>query len=282
MMTLTLIYAASLIATFVAWYLCNIIPARIPRGILRATIISLLCSPGILVGHGIGVAPTLFALYVQPSIFTFGPMLIIWIIALGVIFGVPALRTARNEWPPSPADIFLRAYKVKFVFFGVVAVTIMQAFISVDQRREIWLAALMYGLFFTGALVNLALCYWANRSKQTSALLTPMLFAAPALLVASPILALMWYGGGAVGGLVGERRYRGACWISLGVCSLFFAISAYRVYAAAVAPAHVTIGGGVVGNAVMAMVFAVLGVAPWLILRRQQQAKARAAIELSN
>ena len=280
-MNLTLIFAASLIAAFVAWYLCNIIPARIPRGILRATIISLLCSPGILIGHGFGVAPTLFALYVQPSIFTFGSMLIIWIIALGVIFGVPALRTAQNEWPPSAADIFLRAYIVKFAFFGVVAATMMQAFILTDQWREFWLVALRYGLFFAGALFNLALCYWATRSKQANALLTPMLFAAPALLVAAPTLALMWYGGGAVGGLVGDRRPRGACWISLGVFSLLFANSAYRVYAAAVAPAHVTIGGGVAGNAVMAVVFAVLGVAPWLVLWRQHRAKASAASELS-
>ena len=61
-MNLTLIYAASLTATFIAWYLSNIVPARIPRGILRATIIALLCSPGIMIGHGFGVAPTLFAL----------------------------------------------------------------------------------------------------------------------------------------------------------------------------------------------------------------------------
>ncbi len=270
-MNLTLVYAASLIATFVAWYLCNIIPARIPRGILRATIISLLCSPGIIIGHGFGVAPTLFALYVQPTIFTFGSMLIIWISALGVIFGVPALRTAQYKWPPSAADIFLRAYIVKLVFFGIVAATMIQAFIFSDQRRELWLVALMYGVFFAGALFNLALCYWANRSKQANALLTPILFAAPALLVGTPPLALMWYGGGAIGGLVGDRRYRGACWISLGVFSLLFVNSVYRVYAAAVAPPHVTIGGGVAGNAVMAVVFAVLGVAPWLVLWRQHR-----------
>jgi len=270
-MNLTLLYAASLIATFVAWYLCNLVPARIPRGILRATIISLLCSPGILIGHGIGVAPTLFALYVQPSIFTFGSMLIIWVISLGVIFGVPALRTAQYKWPPSAADVFLRAYPVKFVFFGLVAALMMQAFIFSDHRRELWLVVLMYGVFFTGAVINLALCYWVNRLKQANALLTPMLFAAPALLVAAPTLALMWYGGGAIGGLVGDRRYRGACWISLGVFSLLFINSAYRVYAAAVAPAHVTIGGGVAGNAVMAVVFAVLAIAPWLVLWRQHR-----------
>ena len=280
-MNLTFIYAASLMATFVAWYLCNIVPARIPRGILRATIVALLCSPGILIGHGLGVAPTLFALYVQPSVFTFVSMLIVWIIALGVIFGVPALRNDRIEWPPSAEDIFLRAHLVKFVFLGVVAATLMQAFIFADQRRELWLVALMYGLFFAGAIFNLLLCYWATRSKQVNPLVTPVLFAAPALLVAAPTLALMWYGGGAIGGLIGDGRQRVACWISLGVFSLLFANSAYRVYAAAVAPAHVTIGGGVAGNAVMAAVFVVLGLAPWLMLWRQNQAKASTTNDLS-
>ena len=125
-MNLTLIYAASLTATFIAWYLCNIVPARIPRGILRATIIALPCSPGIMIWHGFGVAPTLFALEVQPSIFTFASMLIIWIIALSMIFGVPALRNDQSEWPPSAASVFLRTHMIKFVFFGVIAATLLQ------------------------------------------------------------------------------------------------------------------------------------------------------------
>ena len=280
-MNLTFIYAASLTATFIAWYLCNIVPARIPRGILRATIIALLCSPGIIIGHGFGVAPTLFALYVQPSIFTLGSMLIVWIIALSVIFGVPALRNDRSEWPPSAASIFLRAHMIKFVFFGVIAATLMQAVVFSDQLREVWLVVLMYGLFFAGAIVNLVLCYWATRSRQANPMATPVLFAAPALWVASPTLALFWYGGGAIGGLIGDGRQRGAGWISLGIFSLLFANSAYRVYAAAVAPAHVTIGGGVAGNAAMAAVFIVLGLGSWLMLRRQNRAKASAANDLN-
>ena len=279
-MNLTFIYAASLTATFVAWYLCILVPAGIPRGILRATIIAFLCSPGILVGHGIGVAPTLFALYAQPSMFTFGSILIVWIIALGVIFGVPALRNDRSAWPPSVDDIFLNAHMVKFIFFGVVAATLMQALIFADQRREIWQVAIRYGLFFAGAFLNLALCYWATRSKHANPLVTPVLFSAPALLVAAPPLALMWYGGGAIGGLIGDGKQRLACWVSFGVFSLLFANSAYRVYAAAVAPAHVTIGGGVAGNAAMAAVFVVLGIVPWLVLQRQSRPKANATDDL--
>lgn len=281
MTNLILIYAASLMATFIAWFFCNIVPARIPRGILRATIIALLCSPGIIIGHGFGVAPSLFTLYVQPTIYTFGSILIVWIISLSVIFGVPALRNDRSEWPPSAASIFLRAHIAKFVFLGFVAATLMQAFIFSDHRREVWLAALMYGLFFAGAILNLVLCYWATRSKQVNPFATPGLFAAPALLVAPPALALIWYAGGAIGGLIADGRQRGACWISFGVFSLLFAVSVFRVYAAAVSPAHVKIGGGVAGNAVMAAVFVVLALGPWLMLRRQNRARASAANNLS-
>ena len=60
-MSLKLIFAASLVATFVAWYVFSLIPGRTPRGILRATFIALLCSPGIIVGHGFAVVPSLFA-----------------------------------------------------------------------------------------------------------------------------------------------------------------------------------------------------------------------------
>ena len=133
-----LIFAASLVAAFFAWYVCGLIAGRMPRSILRATFIALFCSPGFIIGHGFAVVPSLFALYVQPSIFTLGPMLIVWVLALGVIFGVPALRNHRNAWPPSAEEIFLRAYAPKFVFFGVVAAVLMLALVYSDQRRALW------------------------------------------------------------------------------------------------------------------------------------------------
>ena len=147
-MSLELTFAASLAATFVSWYVCSLIPGRTPRGIFRATFIALHCSPGIIVGHGFAVVPSLFALYVHPSIFTLGPMIIVWIIALAIIFGIPALRNHRSAWPPSAEDIFLRAYAQKFVFFGIVVAVLMVAMIHSDQRRTLWVVAPKYGLFF--------------------------------------------------------------------------------------------------------------------------------------
>ncbi len=267
-MSLKLIFAASLVAAFVAWYVCSLIPGRTPRGILRATFIALLCSPGIIVGHGFAVVPSLFALYVQPSIFTLGPMLVVLVIALGIVFGVPALRNHSSAWPPSAEDIFLRAHALKFVFFGVVGAVLMLALIYSDQRRALWVVALKYGLFFAGAVVNLTLCYWATQTKRTRPFLTPLFFSTPTLLVTAPTVSFMWYGGGAIGGLIGSGRRHIAAWISLGVFALLFSNSTFRIYLAATAPSHVTIGGGVAGNAVMAAVFASVGIAAWWTLRR--------------
>jgi hypothetical protein len=101
-------------------------------------------------------------------------MLAVWIIALGVIFGVSVLRNHRSTWPPSAEDIFLRAYAPKFVFFGVIVAMLMQALIYSDQRRALWVVALKYGLFFTGAAVNLRLCYWATCAKLAKPILTPL------------------------------------------------------------------------------------------------------------
>jgi hypothetical protein len=267
-MSLELIFAASLVANFSAWYVCSLIPGRIPRGILRATFIALLCSPGIIVGHGFAVVPSLFALYVQPSIFTLGPMLIVWVLALGIIFGVPALRNHRNAWPPSAEEIFLRAYAPKFVFFGVVAAVLMLALVYSDQRRALWVVALKYVLFFAGAVANLTLCYWATRTKQARPFLTPLFFSAPTLLATAYTVPFMWYGGGAIGGLIGSGRQRIAAWVSLGVFALLFANAMFRVYLAATALPHVMIGGGVAGNSAMAAVFAGVGIIAWWKLRR--------------
>lgn len=273
-MSWLLIYALSLVATFVAWYLFTVVPNRAARGILRATVIALLCSPGILVGHGIGVAPTLIALQLQPSIFTYVPMLIVWIIALGVIFGVPVFRSDRGEWPPSTRQIFLGFYPAKFILFGVVAAILMLSLSHAGDWRSPWVIVPRYGLFFAAAVVNLALCYWASRAKQAKPLVTPLYFSAPALLVTAPTVALMWYGSGAIGGLMGSGRQRIAAWVSLGVFGLLSANSMLRIYLAATAAPHVTIGGGVAGNAAMAALFAVLAIVPWWMLRRQAQADA--------
>lgn len=275
-MNLELILAASLAAAFVAWYGCGPIAGRVPRGMLRATIIALLCSPGILMGHGFAVVPSLFALYVQPSPFTLGAMLGVWIIAFGVIFSVPALRNHRNAWPPPAAEVFLAAHAPKFVFLGVIAALLMRALVHSDQQHALWVITLQYGLFFAGAVVNLALCYWATRAKQARPFLTPVFLAAPVFVVSGAIVPILWYGGGALGGLIASGRERIAAWVAVGVCGLLSANSIFRAYLAANAPSHVRIEGGVTGNAAMAAVFAGVGLAAWWTLRRHARAGSSA------
>jgi hypothetical protein len=270
-MELVLLYAASLIATFIGWYLCVKISRPIPRGVLRATIIAFFCSPGILIGHGIGVAPTLFALFVQPPIYTLVSMLIVWVIALAVIFAVPALRHDRSKWPPTIETVFLNAYLVKFVFFGVVTAALLQATIFADRSYGVWIEVVKFGIFFAAAVINCVLCYWIVRRRQANPFFTPLLFASPSLLVSAPTVALMWYGGGAFGGLIGSGRQRAACWLAFIVFSLLAVNSVNRIFAAANAPAHVTIGGGVAGNAALAAVFAILAIAPWVLYRLRQK-----------
>ncbi|MDH3317474.1 MAG: hypothetical protein OER43_17120, partial [Gammaproteobacteria bacterium] len=151
----------------------------------------------------------------------------------------------------------------------------MLAFVYADQRHRLWVGPLKYALFFAGAGVNLALCYWATRAKQAKPLVTPLYFSAPALLVTAPTVALMWYGSGAIGGLVGSGRQSIAAWVSLGVFGLLSANSMLRIYFAATAAPHVTIGGGVAGNAAMAVLFAGLAIVPWWMLRCQPHPETR-------
>lgn len=275
-MNLELILAASLATAFVAWYGCGPIPGRVPRGVLRATIIALLCSPGILIGHGFAVVPSLFALYVQPTPFTLGAMLAAWVLALGVVFGVPALRNQRNAWPPPAAEVFLAAHAPKFIFFGVIAALLMRALVYSDQRSALWMVTLQYGLFFAGAALNLALCYWATRATQARPFLTPVFFAVPVFAVSGAIVPFLWYGGGALGGLIAGGRQRIAAWIAVGVCGLLSVNSIFRAYMAANAPSHVTIEGGVTGNAAMAAVFAGVAIVAWLMLRRHARTESSA------
>jgi len=273
-MSLTLIFAASLLATFALWYVCSVMPGRTLRSIARATIIALLCSPGILVGHGFAIVPSLFALWVQPSIFTLAAMLVVWVIALGVVFGVTALRNHRTPWPPSAEEILLTAYPAKFVFFGFIAAMALRALIFANQQHTVWVIVIKYGLFFGAAVVNMTLCQWATRKKQAKALVTPLAFAVPALLAASPTAPFVWYAGGAIGGLIGSGRRRIAAWVALSVFVYLLANALFRTYLAATAASHVTIQGGVAGNAAMAVVYAVSGIGAWWMLHRHQSTES--------
>jgi len=151
----------------------------------------------------------------------------------------------------------------------------MLALIYTDQQRAMWVIALKYGLFFAGALINLTLCYWATRVKHARSLLTPLFFAAPALLMTALTVPFMWYGSGAIGGFIGSGRQRIAAWVSLCVFVLLSVKSTFRMYLAATAPSHVTIGGGVAGNAVMAVVFAAVGFIACWTLRLHGRAESR-------
>lgn len=267
-MNLLLLYAASVVGAFIGWYACGPIKATGVRCVARASLIAFLCAPGVLIGHGIGVAPTLFALTVQPP-FTLITIGITWLITLGLVFGIPALRTHQNRWPPSALELFIDGYIFKFLLFGLIHAMLIVTVLYADDTHYYVMQGIGYALFFAGAAVNFMLCFHAVTSKNANPYLVPVLFAAPVFFGTAPTVALLWLGGGAVGSLAACRRHRLAAWISATVLLLLAANSLQRSYRAIDAPAHVSIGGGVAGNAAMAALFIVLAIVTWWVLNRK-------------
>ena len=266
-MNLLLLYAASVAGAFIGWYACGPINSTSVRCVARASVIAFLCAPGVLVGHGIGVAPTLFALVVQPP-FTLISIAITWVIALALVFGIPALRTHQNRWPPSAQEFLIDGYIGKFLLFGLIHAMVLVTVLYADDTYYYVMQVIGYALFFAGAAINFLLCFRAVRSKNTNPYLVPALFAAPVFFGAAPTVSLLWYGGGAVGSLAALRRHRLAAQVSAVVLLLLAANSLLRSYRAIDAPAHVSIQGGVVGNAAMAALFVVLAIVLWWALTR--------------
>jgi hypothetical protein len=108
----------------------------------------------VIVGHGIGVVPTLFALIAQPP-FALISIGITWLIALGLIFGIPALRTHQNRWPPSVQEFFIDGYLFKFLLFGLIHAMLMVTVLYADDTRYGVMQVIRYALFFAGAVINL-------------------------------------------------------------------------------------------------------------------------------
>ena len=268
-MNLLLLYAASVVGAFIGWYACGPIKTTGVRCIARASLIAFLCAPGVLVGHGIGVAPTLFALTVQPPPFTLISIAIFWLIALGLIFGIPALRTHQNRWPPSVQEFFIDGYIFKFLLFGLLHGMLIVVVLYADDTYYYAMQVLGYALFLAGAAVNFVLCFRAVTSKNANPYLVPVLFAAPVFFGTAPTVSLLWFGGGIVGSFAARNHYRLAAQISVAVFLLLAANSLLRSYRAIDAPAHVTIGGGVAGNAAIAALFVVLAIVSWWALNRR-------------
>lgn len=263
--SLILLYVSSVGVAFVAWYACGPVASRGLRGVFRSGLIAALCAPGVLIGHGLGVAPTAFALYVQPSVFTLASIGLVWLIVLALVLATPGLREHRNDWPPSLDEVLFRAYPAKFLLLGVVAMLLMATLANLDLRLETLLG---YLGFFVGALVNFLLCYRAVRDKHAQPYLAPLYFSAPVLLSQIFVLGFLWYGSGVLGSMIGLARYRMASWLALAVMLPVGVNSAWRAYLAANAASHVTIGGGVAGNLAAAAMFLAIAAAGWWLLRR--------------
>ena len=262
------LYAASVVGAFIGWYACGPIRATSVRCVARASLIAFLCAPGVLVGHGIGVAPTLFALTVQPP-FALISIGITWLITLGLVFAIPALRTHQNRWPPSVQELLIDGYIFKFLLFGLIFAMLIVAVLYADDTYYYVMQGIAYTLFFAGAAINFVLCFHAVSSRNANPYLVPVLFAAPVFFGTAPTVALLWFGGGAVGSLAACRHHRLAAHISAAVFLLLAANSLLRSYRAIDAPSHVTIGGGVAGNAAMAALFVVLAIVSWWALDRR-------------
>jgi hypothetical protein len=266
----TFLYAASVAGAFIGWYACGPIKSRSVRCVARAGVIAFLCAPGVLVGHGVGVAPSLFGLVAQPP-FTLISIAITWVIALALVFGIPALRRHQNRWPPSMQEFFIDGYIGKFLLFGVIYAMVLVAVLYADDTYYYVMQGISYALFFAGAAINFLLCFRAVKSRNANPFLVPVLFAAPIFFGAAPTVSLLWYGGGAVGSLVALRRHRLAAQISAIVLLLLAANSLLRSYRAIDAAAHVSIEGGVVGNAAIAALFVALAIALWWALTRRDR-----------
>jgi hypothetical protein len=269
-----MLYAGSLATAYAGWYACGPIPSALARGVVRASLVAALCAPGVLIGHGIAPAPTVFALVVQPSLFTLASIGTVWIAALGVIFAVPALRRQTNGWPPRVREVFIEGYGGKFLLFGVIyAMLLLGAQTGAGSGPVA--ETVKYLLVLSAPGVNAWLCYLAAGSKRANPYLTPLLFAAPVLLVTPPPVALLWFGGGAVGALVARDRGRVAGGLSAAVCVLLALNFGERSFMAIDAPSHVTIEWGVAGNAAAAGVFVLLALLSWWLRPRRKTSSPR-------
>ena len=266
-MTPMLVLAASLIAAFLTWYACGPITHIWARGIARAFFIALFCSPVLIVGHGFAVVPSLFGLAVQPSVYSIGPMFVVWVLAIGLVLGVAPLRNHSNPWPPSLTELFLTAPRTKMLLLGILTAVLMTMLLFADDSDSPAIVSAQFGLFFAGSAENLVLCYWLVRRRGAGPFVIPVYFALPGLAAAAPIVPLVWYGGGLLGALVGSGRVQLATWLSTAIFGLLVANALVRAYSASVAPTHVSIQGGVAGNIALAIGFAGLGLAAWYVLR---------------
>lgn len=275
----TLSFAGCLALALVAWHLCGRIEGAQPRALARAILVGLLCAPGVLVGHGIGVLPGIVALGLQPSPFSLGPVAVVAALTYVLIMKTPRLRDAAGSTGLSLAAVFAPAWAMKLFVLGVVATVLFQS--GLLLRLSLHDGFVVVHLLFLGLMyLHFAICR-AVASSESSARqwLLPLPLAVPMALMGWSALAagafmvllrpaLLYLAG--MAGVAAARGRRGVVAVLVVLVHLLYA--AYLLYLAQYASnltgaSHVA--GGVWGNLMAAAGTVVLGaIVTWFATRR--------------
>jgi len=247
------LYAIGLAAAFLGWTVLGWIRSSVGRAVARSVFVALTATPTILAGHGVAVVPAWFLLF-EESLHPFAwiPIGTTTVLGLILVLTIRPLREARTAWPLDVGAVLVRPAYPKALLLGVLAfLSFAAAYQPISDHWQLQILCLLLG-----AGANFAFCHHAARRFQRTGAFLPLFFAGPIGVTSILVYSIAWYIAGFAGQLVASGKAQRALWlgaVTFGVLCVLVTEHTLQAFRARDL-SHVTIQGGVAGNASMAMV----------------------------
>jgi hypothetical protein len=253
-------FAITQVIAFVGWY--ALAPLRSPklRLLLRTLLLSLLLTPGIVIGHGYAVVPAVMVIFARGGlIFGLVPILVVW--GLFFLLGSLVQKKRGDVSTESLTKALVTPPGWKSFLYGVMALLLLAGFAAHSAG----------GInVFTGMAASFLVTYFGGRSYRRSVYLLPLIFTIPLLAAGFSFFnlsivipsALLWLAAGVAGGLARKDRRDLAYALGASLAIAFTIMGVDRIRAALRyrnVP-HIRIGGGVPMAVAWTVVFLALSV----------------------
>lgn len=269
-------FAIGLALVLVGWIGLGLVRSEVARALVRSGWIALWGAPSVLAGHGVAFVPAYYLLIAEP-LHPFGliPIASVWVLLAVLTLAIGPLRRLRTERPFDLWRALVHPAYPKLFLYGVEMLLLFGALF--EPIADHWQA--QFAFLFAGGAPAYLFCRRAALSFGRKEMVLPLAFAAPIAVSGVFAYAILWYLAGLAGQLVATRRPERALWLGAGTFAVLSLVSVRRTLVATEYRdvSHVTIQGGVAGNAGIAAGCVLATLLCLFLLRMARRGRAAAA-----
>ena len=257
-------FAMGIILTIAGWTWLGFINSGLLRATMRSGLIAVCIAPSVILGEGIGFAPTIILLF-SPNYSKIGLILnlFIWIVGFLFILACPGLRASRTQRPLRLVKELLNPPHFKLFLFGIAAFLLIQGNFRVLHS---WGVSII--VMFAAILLHYVLCMSASRISGRKSWILALPFSTPILLSGAYFTSAVWFLAGVAGVMISIHEKKKAL-LMAALASTLMLLSSVQSTLSAIKfknTPQIHISGGILGNGILMGAFFICATFFWVFL----------------